>query len=113
MAQPVSQTVRRGNSWKFSIIYWQPKKVARNNITGYTAKLQVFRSIDETGRPLYEGTVSNGALTVDATNGYIRVNVAPDITSKFKFTNAYYKLNIRKSDGSDDIDLVYGPLHVE
>ena len=63
------------------------------NLAGYTAKMQIKDTVDST-TVITELTTENGGIVINNTTKTITLNLLGTVTSTFKFTNAYYALEL-------------------
>lgn len=68
------------------------------NLTGYDARMQI-RSTVATAAILYELTVSNGRIEVNAGAGQLRLNIGNAVTSAMTWRSGVYDLEIISSGG--------------
>lgn len=85
------------------------------NLTGYTAVLQIRRSTNETGPPLFEvsttPTTNGSVITIDPSSGGLLVKITDEDTAKFNFKSAVYDLVI-ESPAGDVSRLIQGTLTI-
>lgn len=68
------------------------------NLTGYDARMQI-RSTVTTATTLYELTVSNGRIEVNALAGQLRLNIANAVTAAMTWRSGVYDLEIISAGG--------------
>lgn len=68
------------------------------NLTGYSARMQVRKSVNDS-TILDSLTTENNRLTIyTPTEGRLRIDVAADISSAYEFTSAVYDLELVAPD---------------
>lgn len=68
------------------------------NLTGYTARMQVRKSVTDP-LVLLEMSTENGKITIDPDYGVINLFLTPQETSQIKFKGGFYDLELRSPSG--------------
>lgn len=67
-------------------------------LNGYSGIMRIKAKATDT-ISLYEATVANGGIIVDASNSAIYINIPADVTSTFTFSTAVYSLILTSNNG--------------
>ena len=91
-------TIEQGAT--FSLTFqWKGPNGEPIDLTGSTVRMQFRPKI--TSETLYfEATDSNGFLIVDALNGKITLTIDSETTASFKWTSAFYDLEVEASNAN-------------
>ncbi len=68
------------------------------NLTGFTARMQIRSKLEDTV-VIHELTTENAGIVIDNTEKTIKLNITPEATALFTFTNAVYSLELISSGG--------------
>lgn len=120
---PVPLTRKQGDTWEWTVTWSQPipgtnpprPDPARPiDITGYTAKVQIWRAAsDNTGTALLALTSSPAAgLTVDGPTGKVTVQVSPTLTAAIPPGRWVWECEITRASPLDVQTLAEGPFTV-
>jgi len=95
------------------VFIWKDGDEVPLNITGYTARMQVRKKIDDVAT-LLELTTENGGITITPLEGKIALYVSAEATAALTWVDGVYDLEmIIQIDGVDDVTrLVEGKVTV-
>jgi len=68
------------------------------NLTGFTARMQIRSKLEDTV-VIHELTTENAGILIDNVEKTIKLNITPEVTALFSFTNAVYSLELASSGG--------------
>lgn len=114
-----SLEMKQGDSWAVQVGWFNPVLGTLDtpdldnpiDITGYSARLQIRRSIKDTTTSLLELTSPSGGLAVDGPNGTVTARATPAQTAAVAFGACYWELEI--FNGTDNYTLDEGLITVE
>jgi len=110
-SMPVSSV---GETWDPAgtgeITYWRP-----SNIAGWGGECNIRKNW-YTATPYHTISTVLGTMTLNGTDGSIRLQIASDVTGAFNFVNAVYDIDLwpsggaRPTDGSQIVRVFKGPV---
>lgn len=114
-----SLEMKQGDSWALEVGWFNPVAgtvdtpdlTSPVDITGYTARLQIRRSIKDTGTPMLNLTSPSGGLVVDGPNGTVSALATPTQTAAVAFGSCYWEVEI--TNGTNTYTLDSGLMTVE
>jgi hypothetical protein len=89
--------IDQGSTFSFNIKIQDSKKSVVD-LTGYTARMQIRRTLLSQDF-IIELTTENGRISIDAENGSITLTIDASDTAEFNFFTAVYDLEIESSGG--------------
>lgn len=95
-------TCEQGSTFTRTFSIMEPDGETPYDLTGYSARMKIRRDYDS-ATVLFSATVTNGAITIDALNGEITVDIGAVDTATFARDGVY---DLEIFDPSD-VDIVY------
>ena len=86
-------TIKQGSEWSRTIILKDDSGTVIN-LSGYTAKMQIRKEKDKTSQLYDELSTTNSRITITAVEGKLVLSIASSVSDKYRFTKAYYDLEI-------------------
>ncbi len=90
--------IEQGATFRLNLV-WKDSAGVPVNLTGYSARMQVRRSLNSS-EPLLNLTTSNGAITLGGAAGTIAVVAAATLTDDINARSAVYDLELQSADGT-------------
>jgi hypothetical protein len=90
--------IEQGATFRLNLV-WKDSVGTPVNLTGYSARMQVRRSLN-TPTPLLDLTTANGAITLGGINGTIAVIASATLTDDLTARFAVYDLELQSADGT-------------
>ena len=79
-------------------IVWRDSNNSPVNLTGYTARLQIRKSVTAT-TPILTLTAENGKITLGGSTGKVTLYLAPSDTSPLTAFSGVYDLELQSASG--------------
>ena len=102
--------VEQGATFKRTI-RWLDKDDAPIDIVGYTARMQIRRTI-KSEEVLVELTTENGRIVIESEPGEFSIIMPAELTAGFEFLRAVYDLEVESPEGVVD-RLLKGCVYVD
>lgn len=93
-------TIEQGATFN-PVLTWKDQAGALIDLTGYTARMQVRPTVDDTGTPLLDLDTTNGKIVLGGTAGTITFAVPAVDTAALVFDEAVYDLEL--IDGAGEV----------
>ena len=90
--------VEQGATYQLDITWKQPDGTPVN-LTGYTARMQIRKTVKSTD-PLISLTTTNGRITLGGAQGTVTLEIAAEDTADFTTFCGVYDLEVEASDGT-------------
>lgn len=90
-------TIEQGATLRKQII-WKDGAGALINLTGYSAKMQIRKTVTSID-PLVELSTTNSKISLGTTNGTITLILSAADTADFDWTSGVYDLELTSADG--------------
>lgn len=94
--------IQQGATWEQSIEVLEPDGVTPSNLTGYTARMMVKASRDDT-TALLELTTENGGIVIDGAAGSLLLTISATDTAAIDWARAVYDLELALSGSVERI----------
>lgn len=96
MADKHNISIDKGATFQMAVT-WQDENAAAINLTGYTARMQIRKSINDKS-PVISLTSSSG-ITITAISGLLEVLISATDTSAITIENGVYDLEVESGAG--------------
>lgn len=90
--------IEQGATFRLSLV-WKDSNGVPVNLTGYSARMQVRRTVNNPTK-LLDFTTSNGAITLGGATGTVTVVGAATLTDDVPPRSGVYDLELQSADGT-------------
>lgn len=97
----VDLTVKRGQTFRKKLEYFEPDNTTPIQMTGWRALMHI-RTQAGSSDLLHELSTENGGITLHPTNGEILLYISDEDTAEFTWRSAKYDLKLIYPNGDDD-----------
>jgi len=100
-AGKVNITIEQGATFRKQLI-WNAAGGGPNDLTGYTARMQIREKVSDTS-PTVDITTANSGITLGGTAGTIDLFISDVATDAITFQSGVYDLEMVDTGGSGDV----------
>lgn len=95
---PTNLIIEQGADWQPSFQYLEQDGVTPVNLTGYTARMQIRKTVADANKEA-DLTTENAKLSISGATGEVFVHLSAAETRQMNFVTAVYDLELVAPDG--------------